>query len=221
MPPNNEEISRELIEETRRTYFLERRLYAQVHNREDGALAWINRTIPHWDGGTDSRGVRHKPVWPKIVQHAWKHNIHPVELIKGVFARWVGEPPSPTQFIGSNAIKLYQEYKQEHVIDLEFEFESFKEQAKKEVWKLKQMMPLTDQEIWRAVITSPNLKCGPLYKFSLALSAKQNDLALYYRHCAMLEYLRYPDEYDVILAKELPEEFRQSARRLCEKLARL
>jgi hypothetical protein len=208
----------QLAKQVRQEYFYARRLYAIRIDQSVDMDA--NKTYSYWDGGRDSRGVNHQPIWPRIVKNATKHNLHPLNLVKAVFAIREGGPaPTPNMIASRTAIEEYERYLKIFHTDIEYEFRAFQEAAKKEVWKLKQILPTGDKQVWRMAIASPTLSCSALYRYILAVSVNQYDLAESCRQSAELDYLQYPDDYDRVLADYLPEDFRRNARRLREKLA--
>lgn len=210
----------ELIRRTRSCYFLERKLYCERHGIPNNSYDEGNKL---WDiGGKDSRGAVHQPIWPKIVKNALKNNIHPEQLIKGVFLNHRGVPPIPSMFAGSAAITVYNSFKENFTVDLVQEFESFKHLTRKEFWKLKQALSKEDEELWWIVLNSPSLTDSPLYKYLLALELlTANSIKLIsFEYQAKMDYLQYPDEYDKTVGKYIPETFKQSARQLRDKLSR-
>jgi hypothetical protein len=57
-------------------------------------------------------------------------------------------------------------------------------------------------------------------RYCLAASLGQHDLASRCCHSAMMDYIKYPDEYDSAFEKHIPKDFRDNARQLKAKLLR-
>lgn len=208
-----------LAHEVRKTYFFERRLYEARQTGEEFGSFDSERRYPHWDGGTDARGVQHKPVWPRIVNFAQGRGIDPVELVRAVFTvQEHGKPPLPNQLAGPYALECYATFRDASVKNLNLDFEIHRRSAKFEAWKLSQVLNATPAQIWRLVITSPKLHCGPLFRYCLACSTGQTELAEYCKNTAMQEYMKGPDEFDRVISKYLPEDFRKEARQRRELL---
>jgi hypothetical protein len=66
----------------------------------------------------------------------------------------------------------------------------------------------TNVEVQRAVITDDDAALSALFRFCLASSLSQADLADHYFPAALLQYLRYPDAYDNVWGSFLPDGFR-------------
>ena len=208
------EEKEDLVREVRQTYYLERKLFEIRQTGDDIGQLDSNKRNVQWDGGTDARGVKHTSVWRRIVDYATKHSIPPVDLVKAVFAAQVGsKPPIPSMFTGAYAIECYGRLAaQVDRDDLKLQFDIFRRSARVEAWKLSKTVKSTPERIWRLVITSPLLNCGGLFRYCLAHNTNNPDLAAGYRQSAIQEYLSSPDDYDAVLAKYIPDDFRTEAR---------
>ena len=206
--------------EARDTYFIEARLHWDRHHvTDDGTHALDpSRKYVQLDGGQDARGAVHKPLWPRLVKFAWQHNVEPALLIKAVFAnRTDRQLPPANLFVSRAALESCQRFQSEHAIDVEYEFKSFKAEARRLKWELEQTLAAPLNVIWRLVIVDPMLSYGPLYRYVLALELNEEDLALRYRHSALMEYVTSPDEFNKVMGEHLPAEFKADGRRLREK----
>lgn len=64
--------------------------------------------IATWDGGLDSHGKTHQPIWPKIAKFLEQQTIAPEFLVQLVFANWADiTPPLPTHFLSPVVVKQY------------------------------------------------------------------------------------------------------------------
>lgn len=206
--------------EARDAYFIEARLHwDKYHVLDDGTHSLDpNRKYVQLDGGQDARGAVHKPLWPRLVKFALQHNVEPTLLIKAVFAnRTDRQLPPANMFVSRAALESCQRFQSEHAIDVEYEFKSFKAEARRLKWELEQTIAAPLNVIWRLVIVDPMLSYGPLYRYVLALELKEEDLALRYKHSALMEYVTSPDAFDNVMGTFLPDDFKAAGRRLREK----
>lgn len=206
-------------QEARDTYFIEARLHWDKHHvLEDGTQPLDPNRHYQLDGGRDSRGVVHKPLWPRLVKFAWQHGVEPTTLIKAVFASHTDRQiPLANIFVSRAALEACQRFQSEHAIDIEYEFKSFRADARRLKWELEQTISAPLNVIWRLVIVDPMLSYGSLYRYVLALELNEDDLARRYCHSALMEYVTSPDEFDKVMGEYLLAEFKAAGRRLREK----
>lgn len=216
--PSARALLQQQSEAVRQLYFLELRFWYEKH-RPGCQVPTADRKYPRIDGGKDARGVNHKPFWPKIVQYALKNGADPCELVRAVFQMHKGHN-SPACFTNEAALAAYRQFSKFSVEEAQYDFMTFQEEAKSAFWQMEQTIPLPPDKLWRQVILSPDLHGGPLFRYCLAVSVKQEDLAARCCHSAMMEYIKYPDEYDSALGKFIPHYFRSGAKHLREKLLR-
>lgn len=210
----------EQIQAVRDTYFVEARCHWDKHHTQNDGTQPIspNGKYVQLDGGRDPRGAVHQPVWPKIVKFAWQHGVDPTFLIRSVFAnRNDRQLPPANMFISRAALEACQRYQGEHAVDVEYEFKTFRRAAGQRQWELEQTIVAPPNVIWRLVIVDPMLGYGPLYRYCLALEFQELDLVNGYRHNALLEYVKSPDEFDKVMGQFLPDDFKAEGRRLREK----
>ena len=206
--------------EARDMYFIEARLHWEKHHAaEDGTRPLDpNRQYVHLDGGRDSRGAVHKPLWPSLVKFAWQHDVEPTQLIKAVFSCHTDHRlPVANLFISRVALEACKQFQAEHAIDVEYEFKTFRREAQKRHWELERTTVAPPNVIWRLVVTDPLLSYGPMFRYALALELNEADLALRYRHNALMEYTNNPDEFDKVMGEYLPAGFKADGRRLRER----
>lgn len=208
----------ELEQQVREQYFVECKLHMNK-NSVGGEYPDPARSSAFLDGGRDGRGVNHNSLWKSIVSFAAKHGMDPLMLVTAVFATHNRATlPLPSMFTGRSAIEAYNYYQKEHAIDVEYEFSAFRNSVKYNYWLMEQTMrDTTPEELLRLVIVDPGLNCGALFRYCLALETKQEDIAIRYRHSALLEYITNIHEYDKILRNQLPEDFKLAGRNLREK----
>jgi hypothetical protein len=204
----------ELTKEVRNAYFMEVRLFNIRTQGIERTMTASPDQIAQWDGGRDSRGVVHKPVWPKIVKHAFKCDVAPLILLKAVFRATKGNrPPFPNMLLTPEAADLARHYKVNLTTSLQIGLDTVKAEAVR-LFRLRRLAykdtPVT--EAWRAVITEPTLSGGPLFRLCLACDLGQVDLARGFWDNAKMEYIQSPEEYDTAYGKFLPTAFREEAR---------
>lgn len=207
-------------DEVRETFFIEARLHWDRHHVQDDGTKPLDpsRKYVHFDGGQDSRGAIHRPVWPRIAKFAEQYGADPLILVRAVFAyRSDRQIPPANLFVSQAALESYRQYQAERAVDVAYEFKSFKTQARRLKWELEQTIAAPLEVIWRLVIVDPALSYGPLYRFALASEMNEVDLAIRYRHSALMEYINSPDEFDKVMGDYLPAGFKADGRRLREK----
>lgn len=214
MKDNLDETSRRV----RLTYYLERQLFMQrVRGTADESLN--EHGTKKWDGGIDSRGVSHKPIWPKIVKYAVTQNCDPEQLVRSVFRVWKGiQPPLPTMTMTEEAVKACRSFKTENYEFLKHKLEAFQREAE-QAFMLKSMARPDElpTKLWREVIVSPTISAGALFRYCLAISTCQSDLARMALDNALTEFVANPEEYAKLLGDQLPDSFyRQANQRIKE-----
>ena len=212
MASDKVELSR-LCAEVRKTYFLEHRAFLIRYTGEDFGQLELHKHYKQWDGGVDYRGVKHAPVWPKIVAYASMHGLDPCLLVQAVFAMHEhAEPPLPNMIVGPYALECYQTFERGSGERLRLKLELQEDSFEKEVWRQSEFQKRTNEDCQSRALTSPTVDCDALFRFYKALSLGFESIALSCRHAATMQYLMRPDDYDEVYGNKLPQEFKESAR---------
>jgi hypothetical protein len=197
-----------------------RMLYWAAHNRFMEATQGVCmgrrcRTMPQWDGGTDARGVCHKPIWPKIALRLLHDDIPPEKAIAALFDAVVGaQPPFPNQLLSDNLTAKLKRQPGHQLTQVRYRFQAEQTAVKLELGILRRNSSLDDRLIQRMVLVSRSVPLSPLFRFIMALQTGNRDLATDYESAAFFQYLGHRSQYDEIYGTNLPGEFRSKADQL-------
>jgi hypothetical protein len=166
--------------------------------------------VPRWDGGTDANGRRHKPVWPKIAAYFLQKHL-PVEgTIRAFFDNVLGsEPPPPNLLLGVKIPALVAAHPAEVMAKLQRAYDSDRSQAKVFFANTRRFTSLSDEQIARLTIYTSDAVISPLFRYSLALTSGNTDLAHDYVEEGFQQYQDYPDVYEQIYGVDVMDRFRE------------
>lgn len=210
---DSKEDLQDLAELIRKVYWEER---ARFRKKFDPNAAHVGpHEVPCWDGGEDSRGVRHKPVWPKIAAYFLQQQL-PVELtIRAFFDGVLGtDPPKPNMLLSVRLPAQVAAHPAEVMAKLRRAYDSDKSQAQVFYANQRRFTSLSDEQIARLTIYTSDAEMSPLFRYSLALTSGNTDLAHDYVEFGFRQYQNYPDAYDQIFGVDVMARFRERYARM-------
>jgi len=214
----------ELARYCREAYIHERR---QLQLRTGDEERPYSNPGPKWDGGMDSRGAVHKPVWPKIAQFMLKHRLNPsvcmmIRFSMAGHGTHAKHPPLPHQIALDKYLPVYTgqsisaEVTEEDVRVAKI---SESQSCRNQFVYWMHYMSLSQADAARVVLTDDSLPVSPLTRYCLACSMQLTALAERYEAAAVAQYLLAPDAYDAVWKEALPTVFTTKARALCMQIA--
>jgi hypothetical protein len=200
-----------------------RNLYCEARRRFLAARgipsSFGNQPVPRWDGGTDAAGVKHKPIWPKILCFCAANSFNPSILIKAVFANGKGpEPPPPTRLYGGYAFGLYAQQAQIEKTHLRQSLIYYSDQANKYYHSFAARDDTEPGETWRTVLRRNPPMLSALYRYCVATRLGFDDIAAEHASTAFTEYFWSKDAYDEVWSDWIPESLRAEGTALAERL---
>lgn len=205
-----------LAMQVRATYYLERRLYeiANCGAERDYTPMESWRRNPCWDGGQDKFGKRYTSVWKRIVRFATQQQVDPILLVKATFFERRGSKiPMPNEICSEKVLQQTKIYSHSLLDYITQQFETYRSEAQNRLCLKRLARPTAlDSELWRSIITSPELDASALFRYGLANDAGEAELARRLKHSAMMEYIKAPDSFDKVMGEFLPLAFREESR---------
>jgi len=172
---------------------------------------------PKWDGGVTRDGVNATPVWPKIAKFMLKHNLDPQQCIQYRFmtgSRGVYRPVLPNQIALPKYLEDYLGMTEDVRSGLRHAFDFEKAFCRKRLTVMHHLRSDTRgmDDILDEVLLNDGYPLSPLFRYSLARETRRKAASRRYRREALVQYLRFPDDYDEIWGDSIPDTFRESAR---------
>lgn len=163
--------------------------------------------IPRWDGGEDARGVRHRPLWPRIAARLLEAGLSAEVAVAALFDGYHGtQAPRPDLLLRLELLKgapARAAARHEAVLKA---IERERQMALAELQRLRSYN-LAEKDANRLTITSRR-ELSPLFRFCLAHQTGETDLAADYVEAAFVQYAQEPAAYDQALGSALPDEFK-------------
>lgn len=198
----------EMADRCREAYVFERLSY---ESQTTGLTTY--KSSPKWDGGEDSRGRVHKPVWPKMATFMLKHSLDPYRCIRYLFAARKNHlhPVLPNQIALPKHLPEFQG--EMDVLKREiwnaFKFQKALFETKMGVSPL--VGTVSTKQLWTLLLLNETLELSPLFRYCLAEDEGLKDVAKRYFHRALFQYILMPEEYDSCWEKWIPEDFKEQA----------
>ena len=126
--------------------------------------------IPKWDGGTDSVGRRHKPIWPKVAKYLASKD--GVDIPTFMAAQFVdGRLRKPTELYAASAWKRYEEY-------IAASAALVAQKLKGDTIRFKQAVADAafhtsgedKKTLWYLALSNPLAQLSPLFRYCVAIS---------------------------------------------------
>lgn len=196
-----------------------RELYVRAYraHREIRGIScdYGERRIPHWDGGVDSYGKNHKPIWPKIAHKLRQNNIDPSAAVRAAFADWKGgDPPRPTVLLSEtvlqSALEAMEVRRQRLRADLPLMLQAF-EQGRMSFDLL--CGSKNELAIARAVLRDPAVPLSCVFRYCLAAALGFDDLASLFEAGAVSETAFLAEDYIAAWGDFIPANFAQKIRK--------
>lgn len=186
-----------IADEVRRVYIMQCRI-------KKGDPDYGRHNMERWDGGRDSNGRRHNPIWPKIAANIATYEADPFDFIVAQFWQVSTRVPLPNMMIGQEALARYQTY-QEHCgksLAQQLDYELMLVQA--------ELVPLmrAGREYVRAVryaVSASFTKISTLLRYCIMVQEGQQDLAAVYHDRALFQYTFQKAAYDSAWGSRIPE----------------
>lgn len=204
-----------LVADIKRTYLEERRqFYIRTRGEDQGSTP--NRTaIEQWDGGRDARGVNHSSAWEGIARFAVQYNVDPIELVRAVFETCESsQPPLPSMIKSTKALADLRYVQEFNIEEMKNRYSCYASEAEMKFLLWRKTRKVDEEQLWKEVVSSPELSFSALFRFVLATNLKLAQVADYWRQQAMQEYIRAPNLYDEVLGSTIPVDFREESTRI-------
>jgi hypothetical protein len=179
-----------------------------------GGLIWnVSYTPPpRWEGGRDSSGKIHQPIWPRIAEFSLKNELDPLAHVRAQFDRSL-RPPTPGFLLTDESLDRYRSQIASFEKELRFDCTVQLDRIHVEVSCLQSLSDYSELECWVSVLWGPYPELRPLCRYCIAVWLIQShgqhpslmQLKEGYRHAACLEFLGYPGLYRKILTDLIPK----------------
>ena len=172
--------------------------------------------IAQWDGGQDSFGRNHRPVWPKLAAFFTNNSVDPISYIRAAFAMRRGRtPPAPNTLTSGEMLTHY------------YQFVAESRQTIGETWNRQRQAMLTEiaslQRFYKdaplrtlqitALCDGHRVEANCLLRYCMSVEYQLTELAGDFLRPAAVEYLCHRAAYDAVLPT-LPQAVREEAVRL-------
>lgn len=205
------------IAEAIRTRFMSQRaMHLRILDVASSASDNVSSLHPAWDGGQDSRGAMHKPVWPKLARFALDKSIDPVHWVDALFSMTYlfSHPVRPNDLQNPQVLKKVKDWWYEKSLDREHAMTTQLINMLGCQWSRRMGTSLSEEAVARTVIVDPRLDAPAIVRYVIALHYGHKDLAKKLQVDAIRQYLVDPSVCDRVLAEFLPESFKALAIRV-------
>jgi hypothetical protein len=180
------------------------------------ATTYGDEVIPHWDGGMDALGTRHKPIWPKLVSFFAEHKIDPIPYIETAFALRRGKtPPAPNTLTNAATLSQYLHIAKDAFGQLQAQWQRHVESILNEVHVLTRFYvnETPDRIHTTALCDTHRVEASPLVRYCMALERNLPLVVARFQTAAATQYLCNRTQYDRLLP-QVPAPLRDEAVRL-------
>lgn len=180
------------------------------------ATTYGDEVIPQWDGGVDSLGRRHQPVWPKLVSFFATHKLDPIPYIQTAFALRRGKtPPAPNALSGAATLSQYLHISKDAFGQLQAQWQRHVESILTEVHELRLFYATESEERINttALCDTHRVEASPLVRYCMALERNLPLVVAKFQTAAATQYLCNRTHYDRLLP-QVPAPLREEAVRL-------
>jgi hypothetical protein len=192
----------------RENFISQRNLHMRILRESNMLEVSSSDTLhPRWDGGVDSRNVRHKPVWPKLAAKAVADNLNPSNWVSCLFRlAWIFDRvPTPNDLLNPEVLKKMACWAEDSRLDVYFLVRTELLNLAKEQWFREQNSTTDKVSISRMIVLDPSLDTSPLVRYVKAARDGQGDLAERLEPYALSQFMTSRDAYVEALGKRLPK----------------
>lgn len=209
----------ELAKKIRMLYILERRNFETLTTGCPSKFGESRKSMVFWDGGVDSRGVKHKNIWLRIARFVLANSVSPENLVKALFLYHEhNDPPKPNLLLTTKNLELARDLQSRGVEDLKIQYKHETYNAMQKAIELQTIKPdLPESEIWKIVALSSDVELSPLMRYYIAYSTKNYDVAESYFQAALIQYLNNWSQYRDFLGDKLPKQLSEKAKEILTK----
>lgn len=198
MVTNNEDLIAETAAFVRASFVNRHQLHYSVLKDSGQADDRDTRLGARWEGGEDSRGARHEPIWPALGRLAFERGLDPEVWVDTLFslAHTFDRPITPADLRNPNVLKAVAKSPERRAMDVAFGARSERLLLAQTVWLVKSLSALTPSSAERRAILDPSIEVSALARYTLAFAKGHLDLAKGLEASAFLQYRRFPEAYD-------------------------
>lgn len=175
------------------------------HRSESTGVPCKYNSGPRWDGGTDGRGRRYQPIWPRIVEYAQKNGVADLEaFVRAQFELPAGlPPPYPTTFLAPTALARYRQFLPSMRRRIRTTFAMQLSEASR-LYQSAMALYGNHPRAVLSVLLSSGTSISALFRFCLAVREELYDEAAVWADAAAEQYHRDRTSYDAIWGDFLP-----------------
>jgi hypothetical protein len=172
-------------------------------------------SMEQYDGGVDARGAKHGSMWESIAKFSIQHDVNPVELVRASFEMCQhNEAPLPNMIKSQKALEALKYVQEFNVEEMKNRFACYASEAEMTFLLWRKTRKVDDEQVWKEVVSSPELSFSALFRFVLASNLKLKMASDYWRQQATQEYISAPNLYDEVLGSTIPVDFREESMRV-------
>jgi hypothetical protein len=184
-----------------------RRLFV-VHyqNAKGGGSTWGNRPMARWDGGEDSAGRVHQPVWPKIARHLAAHQIDPAAFIEAQFLGRKGgdDVPLPNILLSQSAMAKFHAQPPESSRQLVLAWRAQMQHLEVAAGERESFYHESPAVAAYYVLASPLSELSGLFRYCIARQADNGNLRAMFHDAALQQYVFRRHAYDQAWPEQIP-----------------
>lgn len=172
--------------------------------------------IPKWDGGTNSFGTRHSPVWPKIAAVILEHQADPLRYVRAQFySCFRSQPPRPNQLYGEEALENWKQFELNARTALEIRIKSDYNQLQVHTLPFVKNLNWSTDNALGYVLRDSAVPISPIVRYCEAVAINLDCVIQHYEQPALAQYVFQIADYDKLLGAKIPEPFREKAYQIC------
>ncbi len=217
MATDDQEFLNGVASQIRENFISQRNLHTRILRESNMLDSSSGDTLhPRWDGGVDSRNVRHKPVWPKLAARAVSDNLNPSNWVSCLFRlAWIFDRvPTPNDLLNPEVLKKMTHWAEDSRLDVYFLVRTELINLAKEQWFREQNSTTNKTEIARMIVMDPSLDTSPLVRYVKATRDGHRDLAAKLEPYALSQFMTSREAYVEALGKRLPDRLSLLAREM-------
>ena len=211
--PRHEDRVNTLAKQVRTVYCI---CVRELTGKEDYGV----KPMPKWDGGENSFGTRHQPIWGRVAARILQLDADPVQYIRAQF-RVVSNPsqqPKPNQLYNDAAVARWEAYKDNALNNLRNQVSSEINFIRIESMPLIVNLHKTEAEAVQYVLRRRSCSVSPLIRYCVSVDKGLDRLAQVFREHAILQYMFQMANYDSLLGALIPDQLKADAVELKRRL---
>jgi hypothetical protein len=149
--------------------------------------------MPKWDGGEDAYGVKHQPIWPKLVEFYLEQSLDPAAVIEAIFHIAVSQgftrSPKPSDLFGPKAMAAFNMVKQRLIDQQTATLAADQERLRTWTWHFRTYYNFDEDKARHTALMSGRSELSPLFRYIMSLKHNYEDVCQEYKRPALYTYI--------------------------------